>query len=179
MAQRAPPPTQQTVDMYNEFAAIFLTGANLQQFLIYTCNAAPAANNDPISNTVVSVLTSPLSISLSNVGVRAFKNTDLAPIPYYLLGPRQCAFIRRVVQKINDGELTSLASSNANGGFLLRIPPQSAHVFVDKPLVMQHLSKAILGCTGHGDTMTKQRVVDILKQRIGVLTVVPSSKSTV
>eukprot|EP00961_Rhodomonas_salina_P249697 3375336-Rhodomonas_salina.3 len=161
--------------LYQEFVQLFLTGVNLERFLIYMCNAAPADSTDPISNTVVTILSSPINISLCNVGVKAFKTTNLAALPYYLLDKQQADFIRKLVDAVQQG-LNCTVSSDSNGGFYLRFPSLVQHMHVDKQSVLDHLSNAILNTSGYGDAATKKRVVDILIQRIGVLTVIPSMK---
>lgn len=66
-----------------------VAGVENQRFLIYACNASNENDTDPITTTIVAMLSSPVHISLSNIGVRAFKNTSLPPLPYYLMDSAQ------------------------------------------------------------------------------------------
>lgn len=159
-------------EIYTEFVRIFFTGTNLQRFLIYTCNACPNESNDPITNTIVSILSSPIHISFSEIGVRAFKQTTIATLPYYLLDEEQCNFIRYVVQHIIDGMPCSVMSGSV-GGFMLKLNPPHQQIMVDKKKISEALVQAIKGVSGYGDMEMKERVISILFQRITALATMP------
>ena len=159
-------------EIYTEFVRIFFTGANLQRFLIYTCNACPTENNDPITNTIVSILASPIHISFSEIGVRAFKQTTIATLPYYLLNEEQCNFVRYVIQHIIDGMPCSVMSGSV-GGFMLKLTPPHQQIMVDKKKISEALVHAIQGVSGYGDVEMKERVISILFQRITALAAMP------
>jgi len=162
--------------LYDSFIDIFMTGSNLEHFLIHSCNASGADNADPITNTVVAVMSSPIHISLSNVGVRAFKNNNIATLPYVLLQDNQVSFVVKTLASIRHGLVTS-ANSDANGGFVVRIPPPSKNKFVDKAVVMSHLRDAIGKTSGYGSRETKQTVFEIISQRVHAMTTLPKNNS--
>lgn len=161
--------------MYEEFVRVFLSGDSLEHFLIYTCNASSVENSDPISNTVVLLLSSPVSISFSHVGVRAFKTTSVATLPYHLLDLEQCNLVRKMLHLMKDG-LECQISSDASGGFSVQFPQPTTHTFLNKTEVMDRLSRAVNSTSGYKDGDAKERVFSILSQRIGALTVVPGGK---
>jgi hypothetical protein len=163
-----------TTTLYQNFTRVFLSGVNLERFIVYCCNAASMDNPDPISSTIVTVLSTPVSISMSDVGIRMFKTTTIAPIPYYLLDESQCEFIRGLMEQAVKQTVPCNISSGHDGGFLLRIPPPPQHVFVEKAQVSLCLTRAIHGANGYGDDSIKEKVLAILFQRISALAVIPS-----
>eukprot|EP00961_Rhodomonas_salina_P241310 3260524-Rhodomonas_salina.1 len=117
--------------LYKEFVDVFLAEESLERFIVYTCNANSADNSDPITNTVVLLLSSPVCISLSHVGVRAFKTTSIATLPYHLLDAAQCSLVQKMLECMKAGAACSIAS-DANGGFSVHFAQPREHVFVDK-----------------------------------------------
>jgi hypothetical protein len=124
---------------------------------------------------VLLVLSSPISITLSNVGVKAFKTSSVPTIPYYLLDPSQekivlrlCDFMKRT------GECH--VASDSTGGFTVKFPQPNTTIFVDKKEAMQCLSDAIDSTAGYGDADVKRKVFQIISQRIGALTVLPQAR---
>jgi hypothetical protein len=159
--------------LYDAFMEIFLTGSNLEHFLIHSCNASATDNTDPITNTIVAMMGSPICISLSNVGVRGFKNTSIATLPYVLLQEDQVNFVTKLLASVRHGIVAS-SNSDANGGFVLRLPPPSKNKFVDKILIMEHLQIAIGKSSGYGTKETKQNVYDIIAQRVHAMITLPN-----
>ena len=53
--------------------AEFLTGKNLRKMFSHLCNNASGQVTDPISDTVVMMLTCPVQLILTEVGVSLFK----------------------------------------------------------------------------------------------------------
>lgn len=159
--------------LYQQFLEIFLTGESLQNFLIYVCNATPPDNSDPITNTIVSVLSSPISLSFSEVGVRAFKTTNVATLPYYLLNAKQGAWVRKVVGYFTRGDIPTSVTSGSDGGFMLRFSPPSTPLLVDKQEVSNALANMIVGSSGYGDSDVKNKIVFILYQRITAHSTMP------
>ena len=161
--------------LYDEFYTAFLKGKNLEHFLIYICNASTMDTTDPISNMIVLVLSSPVCISLSNIGVRVFKTTSIATIPYYLLDRTQEQIVHRLCTFMkNSGECSVI--SDSSGGFTVKFPPSATPLFADKQDVMQSLQDAINGTVGYGDDEVKNRVFQIISQRISALTVLPQAR---
>jgi hypothetical protein len=158
--------------LYDSFIDVFFTGDNLEHFLIHSCNASGADNADPITNTVVSIMSSPIFISLSNVGVRAFKNNSIATLPYVLLQQDQVEFVVKILASIRNGVVTN-ANSDANGGFVVRLQSPSKNRFVNKSLIMDHLRIAIGKSSGYGSKETKQTVFEIISQRVYAMTTLP------
>jgi len=144
----------------------------LERFIVYTCNAAPMDSNDPIANTVAMMLSSPICITLSEVGVRAFKPNTVATIPYYLLDAHQTAFVRRLTSMMLRG-LNCTFSSGSDGGFVMRVPVPHPQVFIDKTAVSNCLAGAIFNASGYGGPEVKKTVLSILFQRITALASMP------
>ena len=61
-------------------------------------------------------------------------------------------------------------SSDAHGGFLLRLPVPAVNIFVDRGEVMQKLRASIRSANGYGSDEVKERVYAILAQRINACT---------
>ncbi len=164
--------------LYDAFIEIFLTGPNLEHFLIHSCNASATDNNDPITNTIVAIMGSPICISLSNVGVRGFKNTSIATLPYVLLQEDQVNFVTKLLASVRRG-IAASSNSDANGGFVVRLPAPSKNKFVEKGLIMEHLQIAIGKSSGYGTKETKQNVYDIISQRVHAMITLPKIPSKV
>jgi hypothetical protein len=158
--------------LYDTFIDVFFTGSNLEHFLIHSCNASGADNADPITNTVVSIMSSPVCISLSNVGVRAFKNNSIATLPYVLLQQDQVAFVVKLLASVHHGLVINM-NSDANGGFVVRLQSPPKNKFVDKNLIMDHLRAVIGKSSGYGSKETKQNVFEIISQRVNAMITLP------
>ena len=176
--ERAQPPEPENAHrVYQNFVQVFLTARNLQRFIIYACNASTADNSDPITFTVVAMLSSPVNISLSNVGVRAFKNPSIPPLPYYLLDVSQCAFVRDLMALVQQNESMATVSSDTNSSFVLRLQQPSQNMMIDKEAVMHALSETVMHAKPYGTAATKKRVLAVLTQRIGSMVMLQKSSS--
>eukprot|EP00961_Rhodomonas_salina_P291809 3932346-Rhodomonas_salina.3 len=122
------------------------------------------------------MLSTPIYISLSEIGIRMFKTTSIAPIPYYLLDNAQCDFVRAYLTSVSEGAPCNI-SSGPDGGFVLRIPPPVQNIFTDKTEVCNCLKHAIHNASGYGDKQIKEKVLSILFQRISALATIPMQKN--
>eukprot|EP00961_Rhodomonas_salina_P024300 327276-Rhodomonas_salina.3 len=163
-------------ELYSKFVNVFLSGVNLERFLVYACNTPMTDNSDPISAMVVAMLSSPIHISLSSTGVHSFKSTLVPVLPYSLLDQEQCDFIRWLLSRTNKTIPVSI-SSDAHGGFTMKIQQSNTHVFVSKDEVLKQLSACIHKSNGYGDSIMKDHIMSILTQRISTMAMIPHDKT--
>ena len=66
-------PAERRKRMPSRIVAEFLTGPNLRKIFSHLCNNASGLVTDPISDTAVMMLTCPVQLILTEVGVALFK----------------------------------------------------------------------------------------------------------
>lgn len=75
----------------------FLTGENLRQVFAHLCNHASGQVTDPISDVVHTMLTCPVQMVISEVGVALFKDHPNALYPFSAMDARQRTYVENVV----------------------------------------------------------------------------------
>jgi hypothetical protein len=79
-------------------AHLFLQGAQLRKLMAHLCNKCSLHVADPISDTVVMMLTCPIHLVITEVGIALFKDRPTALFPYSEMDADQRYFIEQVVQ---------------------------------------------------------------------------------
>lgn len=78
--------------------AEFLTGKNLRKMFSHLCNNASGQVTDPISDTVVMMLTCPVQMILTEVGVALFKDRPTYLYPFSAMDHAQRYFVEELVR---------------------------------------------------------------------------------
>lgn len=91
-----------TDEMHNKtgkkIVKLFLQGQNLRKVMAHLCNNCSSHVADPISDTVVMMLTCPIHLVITEVGIALFKDKPTALFPYSEMDPDQRYFVEEVVQ---------------------------------------------------------------------------------
>ena len=72
----------------------FFDSEGLQRFITFLCNARLPGNWDPVTSTMLDLLTGRLQFCLTNNGLVPFKGKSTLVYPYHMMTPAQKGFIR-------------------------------------------------------------------------------------
>lgn len=86
----------------SRFANLFLRGKSLRRLITHLCNACPGQVQDPITHVVCIMMTSPVSISISEAGVCPFQDHPLLLYPFHVMTLKQRRFLRDLVVYFRD-----------------------------------------------------------------------------
>jgi hypothetical protein len=75
----------------------FLTGSSLRKVFAHLCNHASGQVTDPISDVVNTMLTKPVQMVVSEVGVALFKDHPNALFPFKEMSRAQRDLVERIV----------------------------------------------------------------------------------
>lgn len=154
-----------SIDRKN-ISAVFFTGSNLKRIFTYLCNARSPGNWDPVTATVLDLLTCKLQFCLSATGLIPFKGHANLVYPYHMMSSEQKDFIRASLQErvkftvCND----SVVFHTINGD------PER----LDTVSVLEAMCAKILESRVHEEHSVRVGVCNIILQR--VQSVVPISR---
>lgn len=86
----------------SRFAQLFLRGRSLRRLIKHLCNNCPGQVQDPITHVACTMMTSPVSISISEAGVCPFQDHPLLLYPYDMMSVQQRRFLRDLVTHFRD-----------------------------------------------------------------------------
>ena len=97
---------------------LFLQGSRLRKVMSHLCNHCSSNIADPISDTVVMMLTCPIHLVITEVGIALFKDRPTALFPYTEMDSEQLYFVEEVVQSclLQCNRITELPSPASSTG---------------------------------------------------------------
>lgn len=91
-------PAERRKKMPARIIAEFLTGRNLRKVFSHLCNNASGQVTDPISDTAIMMLTCPVQLILTEVGVALFKDRPTSLFPFTRMDSAQRYFVEEIVR---------------------------------------------------------------------------------
>jgi hypothetical protein len=146
-------------------STVFFSEPSLKRILTYLCNARAPGSWDPVTATVLDLLTGKLQFCLSATGLIPFKGHANLVYPYHMMSPEQKDFIRTSLQE--------------RGGYTV-CNESVVFQFTDKadkldPVsVLEAMCSKVLESKVHEEQSVRVGVCNILLQR--VQSVVPISR---
>jgi hypothetical protein len=147
-------------------SSVFFSEQSLRRILTYLCNTRAPGSWDPVTATVLDLLTGKLQFCLSATGLIPFKGHANLVFPYHMMTPDQKDYIRTALQErasytiCNDSVVF-----HASQGDPERLDPVS---------VLEAMCSKVLESKVHGEHSVRMGVCNILLQR--VQSVVPISR---
>lgn len=164
-----------------EILATFMSGDRLRRVLSHMCNHASSSVADPITTTVRIMLTCPVQLVISEVGVAFFKDHPNVLYPFAKMDVHQRYLIERVVSScmhMHDicPRLGSRVVVQMGGGCILYTDPApsssqaeegKAEQFLLRPIeVLRALCDCIFASVKYGDPGVRYAIASIVLQRI-------------
>ncbi len=145
------------IDILEKFVQIFFDEENIKNSIIVLCQ-----NNqnetDPISNTLITMLTTPLEIQLVVNGVRMFRGKELM-FPYQYMNAKQREFLLEI---INYDEKQWLYYE-----FCIQWKNKGkTPVFLDHLEILKSICTLVQGSKKYTDNRSKLAITNIILQRI-------------
>lgn len=165
-----------------EIVATFLSGARLRRVLSHMCNNASSSVADPVTTTIRIMLTCPVQLVISEVGVALFKDHPNVLYPFAKMDVDQRYLVERVVsscmywQDICPRLGNRVVVQMGGGCILYTDPPPSSSAsqqegkvepFLLRPIeVLRALCDCIFASVKYGDPAVRYAIASILLQRI-------------
>jgi hypothetical protein len=146
------------------FLHTFFADDSLKRMLTYLCNTRPPGAWDPVTGTVLDLLTGRLHFCLSASGLLPIKNRPELVYPYHMMTPDQKEFIRQALQ--DRGSYTI-----CNEAVVFHATDCGK---LDPVAVLEAMCGQVLQSKVHAEHSVRVGVCNILLQR--VQSVVPISK---
>jgi hypothetical protein len=148
-------------------SSIFFDHEGLQRILTFLCNARPPGTWDPVTATVLDLLTGKLHFCLTSSGLAPFKGRPSMIYPYHMMTGPQKDFLR---SKLSDRASYCVC----NDAVLFHAGPDFQEK-LDPVSVLEALCSRILASNVHSDHKVRVGVCNIILQR--VQSVVPISRN--
>lgn len=146
--------------------SVFFGADGLQRILTFLCNARLPGNWDPVTSTVVDMLTSRLQFCLTSEGLAPFRGKADMVFPYHMMSPSQKNFLR--------DELAVRSSYCVCNDAVMFHPLPGAAERLDQVKVLEGVCSRILASNVHAEHRVRVGVCNIILQR--VQSVVPISR---
>jgi hypothetical protein len=147
-------------------STVFFTDSNLKSIFTYLCNARAPGSWDPVTATVLDLLTCKLQFCLSGTGLIPFKGHANLVYPYHMMSPEQKDFIRASLQ---EREKFTVCNDSV---MFHAIPGDSERL--DTVSVLEAMCAKVLESRVHEEHSVRVGVCNIILQR--VQSVVPISR---
>lgn len=154
------------MDAPQSLSTVFFSEPSLKRILTYLCNARAPGSWDPVTATVLDLLTGKLQFCLSATGLIPFKGNANLVYPYHMMNPEQKDFIRTSLQ-------TRGSYTVCNESVVFHATPGDVER-LDTVLVLEAMCSKVLESKVHEEHSVKIGVCNILLQR--VQSVVPISR---
>ena len=147
-------------------STIFFADPSLKRILTYLCNTRAPGSWDPVTATVLDLLTGKLQFCLSATGLIPFKGHANLVYPYHMMSPEQKDFIRTALQ-----ERSGYTVCNESVVFHAAAGDPER---LDTVSVLEAMCSKVLESKVHADHSVRVGVCNIILQR--VQSVVPISR---
>lgn len=149
---------------------VFFSEPSLRRILTYLCNARAPGSWDPVTATVLDLLTGKLQFCLSATGLIPFKGHANLVYPYHMMSPEQKDFIRTALQERGGYTVCneSVVFQNLQGDKADKTDK------LDPVSVLEAMCSKVLESKVHEEHSVRVGVCNILLQR--VQSVVPISR---
>ena len=121
------------------------------------CPSNSPTRLDPISDTVVAVLTRPLHLILNDLGAMPFHDRPALIFPYHLMTHGQKTFIRNCIDNVDEWTVT-------NELLVFRKPP--CNINVCPVATLTTTCKAVIHARSSHDVETRIKLCNIVLQRV-------------
>ena len=155
--------------MEGGFSSVFFTDESLKRVLTYLCNTRQPGNWDPVTATVLDLLTGKLQFCLSATGLLPFKGRAELVYPYHMMSVEQKDYIRQALQDRASYTVCNDAVVFNNRRYHNKDVPK-----LDPVMVLEAMCCKVLQSRIHPEHSVRVGVCNILLQR--VQSVVPISK---
>lgn len=149
----SPPPQcgnkRQTGRIIDEVVDIFLTGVRLQRVMTHLTDACVDNYSDPVCEVLCTMITCPLELIITEVGLAIFKNKSTYIYPYSKMSTDQINYVKMLVREVQQEDMTSIQHEVVEEDHQRRLLMKS--------------SRTVMGGGGgsSGDNETKSRVGNV------------------
>jgi hypothetical protein len=163
-----------------EFISTFFTNDSLKHMLTYLCNTRQPGSWDPVTATVLDLLTSRLQLCLTATGLLPFKGHAELVYPYHMMSTEQKDFIRQALQDrasytiCNDAVVFKNVDPCKARKETSKNCKDTSDLKLDAVQVLEAMCCKVLESKIHAEHSVRVGVCNILLQR--VQSVVPISK---
>lgn len=156
------------------FVEAFLQGDALKSMILYMCNACTVEINDPITHTLVTFLTTPVSLCITKTGLAPLKDCNMAILPFGCMTPDQKALLIDVIQQMQESNLATL-STQMGGGGLAQLNYHGPKRYLPAVDILTQFCRAVQESGSHLRPDIKDNVCNIVIQRVCSMVHVPRS----
>lgn len=164
MAEPDPDPITDLTDLLCRYKALFLTGPPLRNMLVYMCNSYTNEVNDPITHTLCTFLTTPITLNITKTGLAPFKDCNMAVYPFFCMTASQKAFLLEALAFMQDHNLATL-SSRMGGGGMAALNAKHPRDYLDTVEVLTQFTIATRD-SGHVNETIRDNICNIILQRV-------------
>jgi hypothetical protein len=151
------------------FCRVFFADSCMGKIISHFCKVSVGHCRDPIAETVCVMLSSPVQMSITQIGVVPFKNHPIYIFPFRFLTPEQLEFFKGFVVFTKDDCVHSTASTQIGGGCMLCRCSESKPHYLDAFRVLSSMCDGIMGCTAYPSVQHRVSICNIMIQRIGTI----------
>jgi hypothetical protein len=137
---------------------VFFTEPSLKRILTYLCNARAPGSWDPVTATVLDMLSAKLQFCLSATGLIPFKGRANLVYPYHMMSTEQKEFIRSALQE-------RVGFTVCNESVVFHASPGDPER-LDAVSVLEAMCSKILESKIHDEHSVRIGVCNIILQRV-------------
>lgn len=151
------------------FVDLFLRGEALRRVVSFFCNAMVDQVTDPITYTLCMMVSTPVHIMLTQVGVAPFRDKNTMVFPYRHMDEDQRYFLREFVLRAERETSGWMTSRQIGGGCVLGNSGcgQSTEQRLDPVEVIGAFCQGVFASTTHGEDAERRGICNLFLQRVG------------
>lgn len=153
----------------DEIASLFLGDISIKTTLCELCNVRDQLCADPISDTLCAMYNSPVSVTITTVGVALFKDQPAMVIPYSVMSKTQLEAILQCVTQFRQNKEIGIKTSGevrmGEGNLILQPPIGKPVKSVPLPLLLNTFIDLVSENKTY-DSWAKRSICSIVLQRL-------------
>ena len=165
-SQRKPSSLHTSLCPSMEYAEIFFSPNALTRMLVHFVNHRLIQAADPITQTLVLMVNTPVQLLLCETGLIAFQNNELPVYPYAKMTKRQLRFLHDTLKRTEENKLQ--LSASFLGRFSLKIPlvvGNKTAYFISKKAILHSLARTMQQHKVHKIDHVQATLCSIIQQR--------------
>ena len=150
---------QETVDM-------FLRGKNLRRVMNTFCNDSVGQVVDPITETLCMMLTTPLQLVVTEVGVTLFRDKNTHVFPYPQMTRAQIDYVKGVVRDAFGLNCAPRGGLQMGGGCVIKFDTTNPSMLLSPTEVFEAFFQSVFESKVYTDPGVRYNVCNIVLQRV-------------
>jgi hypothetical protein len=154
--------------LWQRYIQLFLTDDGLKHMLVYMCNACTMEISDPVTYTILMFINTPVSFSVTQIGLMPFKDIGTAIFPYNKMTNEQKLFIIEYLDYLEQNAMGNVSTQMGGGCIVSMNSSKYPCTYLEQTDVIVCFCKTVMEHPNYSSEQSKLNICNIVIQQVGV-----------